>query len=47
MQNGVSFIDVFDLLTLDDFNDGLHPNAQGHEKIFQAVKAFLLKKNLV
>jgi len=38
----VTYLDVFDLITKDDLKmDGLHPEAQGHEKIFQAVKAAL------
>lgn len=28
-------------LNNDDFDDGLHPNARGHEKIFTQVKDFL------
>jgi lysophospholipase L1-like esterase len=40
-QNNVPFVDVFTLLTDEDFDDGLHPNIQGHSKIFQAVKKTL------
>ena len=32
-----SLIDVANLITLDDLYDGVHPNTQGHEKIFNAV----------
>ena len=47
MQNNVFFIDVFDLLTLDDLEDGLHPNTQGHEKIYNKVTDFLLDNKIV
>ena len=34
----VGFIDVFDTLDSDDdFSDGLHPNTQGYEKMFNAI----------
>lgn len=33
----LTFIDLQAILTDTDFADGLHPNAAGHEKIFQAV----------
>ncbi len=39
-ENEVPFLDI-DLLDDDDFDDGLHPNAQGHEKIFLQVKMLL------
>jgi len=31
------FIKVFDLLDLDDLEDGLHPNDQGHSKMFKRI----------
>jgi lysophospholipase L1-like esterase len=40
-EKEVMFLDIFGLLDSADFSDGLHPNAQGHEKIFQKVKNFL------
>lgn len=40
-QNNIPFVDVYPLLTDEDFDDGLHPNIQGHFKIFQAVKKIL------
>lgn len=39
-ENNVLFLDV-GLLDNKDFNDGLHPNSAGHEKIFVKVKDFL------
>lgn len=40
-KNNVLFLDVLDLLNNEDLEDGLHPNASGHEKIFIKVRDFL------
>ena len=42
-------VDFFDIKPLEnnDFDDGLHPNASGHEKIFTQVKDFLTNKNWI
>ncbi len=41
----VLFIDIFDLLDVNtDFHDGLHPNSNGHKKIFEKVKEMLIKR---
>ena len=40
-RNGVVYLSLADVITADDLNDGLHPNEQGHEKIFNAVRGFL------
>lgn len=40
-DSGVSYIEMFDLLSDEDLADGLHPNEKGHEKIFQEVRKFL------
>jgi len=38
-EENVSFIDVFNDLNIEsDFEDGLHLNSDGHEKIFKKVK---------
>lgn len=37
----IIFIDVFGLLANDDLKDGLHPNASGHEKLFNVIKNHL------
>lgn len=37
-KNGIKFVDIFGLLEDADFEDGLHPNAKGHQKIFEVVK---------
>ena len=43
----VSFIEVFYLLKDEDFDDGLHPNLGGHQKIFEAVRRTLLNSEAV
>ncbi len=40
-KNNILFLDTFGLLNNNDFADGLHPNASGHEKLFKTVKDFL------
>ncbi|NTU99041.1 hypothetical protein HGA64_03485 [Candidatus Falkowbacteria bacterium] len=40
-ENNIQFIDVFDVLELSDLDDGLHPNAAGHEKLFVKIKESL------
>jgi len=44
-KNGATFIDVFGLLNDEDFDDGLHPNLGGHQKIFEAVRRII--KNII
>jgi lysophospholipase L1-like esterase/isopentenyldiphosphate isomerase len=38
---GVTFADVNDKLTDGDFDDGLHPNANGHLKMFSVISKIL------
>lgn len=39
-QNNLPFIDMFDVLDpAIDLADGLHPNAQGYQKMFEVIKA--------
>ena len=40
-KNNILFLDIFGLLNNDDLEDGLHPNASGHKKIFTNVCDFL------
>jgi len=41
-ENGCNFISMYGTLNDDDFcNDGLHPNAHGHKKMFEHIKGFL------
>ena len=35
---GVNFIDLQGVLTPNDFSDGLHPNVEGHKKMFETIK---------
>lgn len=39
-KNNIPFLDL-EALENKDFDDGLHPNAKGHEKVFIKVKGFL------
>lgn len=41
-ENNLPFLNLLDLLELKDLDDGLHPNTEGHKKIFLKVKDFLL-----
>jgi lysophospholipase L1-like esterase len=43
----LQFIDLFDLLSNEDLDDGLHPNSEGHKKMFEAIKDFLLKNKVL
>lgn len=45
-EEGVKFFQPSPLLP-EDYEDGLHPNAQGHEKIFQEIKKFLEDKKIL
>jgi lysophospholipase L1-like esterase len=42
-EMSVQFLDTFDLLENNDLEDGLHPNARGHEKIFKRVRNELVR----
>lgn len=47
-KNNIDFVDVFTQLTsggnhLQYIFDGLHPNTQGHEKIFESVRPYIDK----
>lgn len=46
-ENKILYLDIFGLLENADLEDGLHPNAKGHEKIFQKVKDFLIKNSWI
>ncbi|MEX0919406.1 MAG: GDSL-type esterase/lipase family protein [Parcubacteria group bacterium] len=46
-ENGLSYLDIFGSLENDDFEDGLHPNTSGHEKLFLKVKEFLEEKKWI
>ncbi len=40
-ERDIPYLDIFGLLNAEDFKDGVHPNAAGHEKIFTKVRDFL------
>ncbi|OGY18215.1 MAG: hypothetical protein A2900_05025 [Candidatus Chisholmbacteria bacterium RIFCSPLOWO2_01_FULL_50_28] len=46
-KHRITYLDIFQLLTDEDFDDGLHPNLGGHQKIFEAVRRSLLKSGLL
>lgn len=46
-SKGVFFLEVHNLLENSELEDGLHPNPQGHEKIFLKVKDFLYSNKLL
>jgi len=50
-KENVYFIQIFDDWMKSDYKklleDGLHPNAAGHEKIFEVVKDFLIQNKIV
>jgi lysophospholipase L1-like esterase len=41
MANGILFLNIAPL-SGEDFDDGLHPNTAGHQKIFEQVKDFMI-----
>lgn len=43
----ISFIQVFGMLNDNEFEDGLHPNSKGHEKMFQKIKYFLISNRII
>ena len=51
LKENILFINLEDTLSKLDWDkflvDGVHPGSQGHEKIFQIIKSFLLEKKLV
>lgn len=50
-QENIDFVDIIDEWLKIDYKDlledGLHPNSKGYEKIFEIVKEFLIKKELI
>lgn len=47
VKNKVLFLSIFGLLSNGDLDDGLHPNVDGHKKIFEAVQKFLTEKKII
>jgi len=50
-ENNVLFFDIFDVMSKEDFpkllDDGLHPNSDGYDFMFEAIKGFLEKNQLI
>jgi len=50
-ENNIYFIEIFDKWLKSDYKnlleDGLHPNSQGHQKIFETVKDFLIQNKII
>lgn len=46
-QENILYLSMFDLLSDEELEDGLHPNAQGHQKIFEKVKQFLQERQII
>ena len=44
---GVEYISLVNCLVGDDLADGLHPNSQGHRKIFTLVKDTLVERGII
>lgn len=41
-QNNCQYIEMFDVVSLKDMKDGLHPDSIGHEKMYLKIKSSLL-----
>lgn len=46
-KNKLTFIDMLDLLRNEDLEEGLHPNINGHKKMFEKIKKFLIDNKIV
>jgi lysophospholipase L1-like esterase len=46
-EQGLQFIDMLGLLGNKDLDDGLHPNSNGHKKMFLRIKEFLLTSKII
>ena len=50
-ENKIYFIEIFNEFQKTDYKklleDGLHPNSEGHQKIFEIVKDFLEEKKII
>ena len=45
-NNDVPYCYIYDLLNDEDLDDGLHPNADGHKKMFERIKDFLEQNSM-
>jgi lysophospholipase L1-like esterase len=46
-EHNLPFLNLLDLLEFSDLDDGLHPNSNGHKKMFLKIKEFLLANKIV
>lgn len=50
-KNNIYFIEIFEKWIKSDYKklieDGLHPNSEGHKKIFETVKDFLIQNKII
>ncbi len=50
-KNNSGFIDVFNNLFKKDYkellDDGVHPNTEGHQQIFEIIKTYLIEKKII
>jgi acyl-CoA thioesterase-1 len=46
-ENNIPFIPMFDVLEDEDLDDGLHPNADGHRKMFERIRDFLEEEKII
>lgn len=46
-KNSIPYCDIFSVLKNEDLEDGLHPNAAGHEKLFAVIRDFLEKNKWI
>ena len=50
-ENNVYFVEIFNQVTKLNhkklLEDGLHPNSEGHQRIFEIVKEFLIKNTII
>ena len=41
-KQNVPFLSMFNVAQVSDLPDGLHPDAEGHQKMFERIKTFVL-----
>lgn len=46
-ENSLTYIELRDVLEDADYADGIHPNANGHDKIYQTIKAQLVRQGVI
>ena len=50
-ENNILFLDIFDIMFKEDYlnllGDGLHPNSKGYDFMFNKIKEFIEKNQLI